>query len=223
MPSESKLPTLFNTVHDTSGIASTSTSGQYNLTTPLDVATNYCINNTTGAINLTYTNTNTFFPNFSYPSIQNEYRIPKDGEIRIDPESGDSFIYLSEYNEWKECDILEIKKDRDANNNIQKTISVIFDFSVALLKQQRNDRIVLTEKIQKTIIFFDGSNNIIWDSTALGRYTLIGGSNITIGTNHLTTSGYYSTAIGSTTIPNFIMGTDLVNNTEHNYNNINLA
>lgn len=89
-----------------------------------------------GSINIGYFNTQ---------PIINPYYYPKDGEIKIDPDTGESSIYLHEYMEWINCDVLEIRKSKDKGN----IVSVTFDISVVRIKKHQLDRKVLVEKMSK--------------------------------------------------------------------------
>lgn len=133
------------------------------------------------------------------------YKYPKDGEVRIDPDTGESMIFLSDYNEWVECDISEFRKEKDENGNKRIVVSVTFGMSVARLKKKQNERIVLTEKVKKVkvgdILYFSGNvtgiNNIAIGNTTLINYIptySTGINNITIGgiNNNLTFTNNYS-------------------------------
>lgn len=95
---------------------------------------------TDGSINLGYFNTE---------PVMNPYHFPKDGEIKIDPDTGESNIYIYEYMEWISCDILEIKKSKNKEN----IVSVTFDISVARIKKHQLDRKVFVEKMAKPKTF----------------------------------------------------------------------
>lgn len=146
MPSENLLS------NNTCASTSTETTST-NCSTNGSINTNSWISGTTsidsylsiGGNNLTYGNTNIGYFN---THSSNNYHFPKDGEIKIDPDTGESHIYIYEYMEWINCDVLEIKKSKDKEN----IVSVTFDISVARIKKHQLDRKVFVEKMSKAKI-----------------------------------------------------------------------
>ena len=101
-------------------------------------------------------------------TINNNFKYPKDGEVRIDPETGDFTIFLSEYNEWIDCDV-EFKKIKDENGNKKNVLSISFEFSVVRMKNKQKERMVLTEKIKKVemLDFTSGLITGAWTTTTI--------------------------------------------------------
>lgn len=136
-------------------------------------------------------------------NYNNYYRYSKDGEIRIDPETAISSIFLAEYNEWVECEVLELKSVKDNKGNKINIVSVTFEFSVSRLKKKQRERMVLTEKIKKPIeLTFTANGTSTWIT---GINTILGscGSAITIGSrNWEFNTNIVGTGINPTTITN---------------------
>lgn len=121
---------------------------------------------------------------------------PKDGTLRMDPDTNEFSIYLAESNEWVSCEVEEIRKEKDENGKVKNIITVSFGCSVAQMKKREREKIVMFEKVKK----YDLTN--LWGSTTTGSFagyhtilqnpiTYIGGTNvvspITISTGGFTT------------------------------------
>lgn len=123
-------------------------------------------------------------------SNNNAYRFAEDGEIRIDPKTGESLMFLYDYNDWIKCD-LEFKNSKDENGNTQNIISAVFELSVAKMKTKQRERIVLVEKMKKYERFLITSTGNVGLGCPNPYNTLIinptyyntGISNVTIGTD----------------------------------------
>jgi len=109
---------------------------------------------------------------------------PKDGTIRMDPDTNEFSIYLAESNEWVPCEVEEIRKEKDEDGKIKNIITVSFGCSVAQMKKKQRERFVMFEKVKKYDL------NSIWSSsigtsfvgyhnvTLQGAITYIGGTNL---------------------------------------------
>jgi hypothetical protein len=181
----------------------TATSGQYLTSNALGISN--WISGTTSTSYITADN-----GTYNSPvGINDQYRFPKDGEVRIDPETGDSSIYLSDYNKWVECDILELRKIKDENGNQKSIISVSYEMSVVQIKQKQQERKVLIEKVQKykpLEFITSGYINIIGGTG--GAITIGQQNQIYINTPATVGTGGYLPATGGYVTTPYIAGVD---------------
>jgi hypothetical protein len=205
----------------TCGNSTTVTAGQL-LTNPTMTASNNWsnpsnwISGTTSSASSLVTNGS---PTLTSSFNNNSYRYSKDGEVRICPETGESSIYLSDYNEWIECDILELKKTKDKDGNTKNIVSVSFPLSVVRLKNKQKERMVLIEKVNKYIINTGAINDYVLTGFINTTATLDYVNSITLS-NPITYITNPATYLANPYI-NYIGGTDpyLINRT----NTITLA
>lgn len=148
--------------------------------------------NLDGSVNIGYFNTQ---------PIINPYYYPKDGEIKFDPDTGESNIYIQEYMEWISCDVLEIRKSKDKEN----IVSVTFDISVARIKKHQLDRKVFVEKISKPRIL-DSHYGFLTGTTFVGA-TAIYPQSFTLNTMPNWTITNYNNTTNLVTGTNSIGGT----------------
>lgn len=162
-----------------SGTSSTSYEfiGGTDVTTTLGDTNSYI---TTGYNFINY-NTNTPFGGFG-----------KDGEIRIDPDTGECKFYIASKYKWVDCEILETKNSTDKDGKKITIFSISFDISVSDIKQMRENRKVFVEKYKPVIIggisssinltYTYAPNSIL--TTTPSTYINLGGTNnLTVGTN----------------------------------------
>jgi hypothetical protein len=121
---------------------------------------------------------------------------PKDGTIRMDPDTNEFSIYLAESNEWVPCEVEEIRKEKDEDGKIKNIITVSFGCSVTQMKKKQRERFVMFEKVKKYDL------NSIWSSsigTSFIGYHTTGTFNTALGYNALVAGGMNNIAIGSIT------------------------
>ena len=118
---------------------------------------------------------------------------PKDGTIRMDPDTNEFSIYLAESNEWVPCEVEEIRKEKDEDGKIKNIITVSFGCSVTQMKKKQRERIVMFEKVKKIDL------HTIWSSsmgTSFVGYHTAGTFNTVLGYNALA-GNINNIAIGS--------------------------
>ena len=105
--------------------------------------------------NSRYTTTGFNFVDYTNPF----YGFGKDGEIRIDPDTGECKVYIANKTKWIECEILEKKKSTDKNGKKINIFSISFDLNVSDIKEMQKNRNVLVEKTKKlSVTILDGIN-----------------------------------------------------------------
>lgn len=123
--------------------------------------------------------------------VPNKFKFPKDGEIHIDSETLDSYIYFSDYGGWIICEIEGIKKQIDIDGEKMTIINVSFIENVHQMKKKEKERIVLTEKIQKEVLWN-------FSTCTSGFIHTIGGTNTVISPQWITYPSYlYGTTISN--------------------------
>lgn len=107
------------------------------------------------------------------------YSFAKDGEIKIDPDTGECLMFILDKFKWIECEIIETKKTTDELGNKQNVIHISFKISVSEIKKNKNQRTVLIEKIIKpkietSIYSYDNLNTVYTiptiDTNSIIRY-----------------------------------------------------
>ena len=101
-----------------------------------------------------------------------DYRYAKEGEVYMDPDTGEWSIYISELGGWVKCEIEGIQRNIDEDGTNTNILIVSFGCSVSYMKKQERERKVMTEKYKaQTLIIpnFSGYMNI--DGT-LGTITI---------------------------------------------------
>ncbi len=190
----SNPPSNVDSGYLTNLIVSGTSSTSYQFIGGTDVATTLGDTNsyiaTTG---YNFTNYNTPFGGFG-----------KDGEIRIDPDTGECKFYIASKYKWVDCEILETKKSTDKDGKKITIFSISFDISVSDIKQMRENRKVFVEKYKPVILELASSINLTYtyapNSTLItipSTYFNLGGTNnltvdtngsINLGTNSITTN-----------------------------------
>lgn len=113
----------------------------------------------------------------TYGTTYNQYgyEYAKEGEVYMDPDTGEWSIFISELGGWIKCEIEGIKKTVNENGKKINILEISFDCNVSYMKKQERERKVMTEKIKKQepIPMFSGSFNINGMTQIIAPYTAI--------------------------------------------------
>ena len=96
------------------------------------------------------------------------YKQPKNGDIKMDADSFNFYVYEEELGGWIPCEIESTKKERDGKGDVKSSsVVLVHDMSIIQMKKENENRNVLFEKFKPAKINFVNGSCITTAGTSI--------------------------------------------------------